>query len=298
VIPSSRYHWKQLEEHVIVVSGANGQLGRAVVDGLLERVPAGQLGVSVRDPEKAAELAARGVRVRRGDFDDPASLAHAFEDATQVLVVSTDSLGEEAVRRHRSAIETAASAGAKRILYTSHMGANPASPCAPMPDHAATEAALMATGVPFTALRNGFYASSAVMLLHGAVETGELVAPQDGPVAWTTPADLAAAAVHALTTDDLDGITPPLTGPEALDLDGVARIASAVAGRPVRRVVVSDAEYRERLVANGVPGPYADLLIGMFAASRQGDFAPADPTLARLLGRPATALVDVLKAVP
>ncbi|WP_050800311.1 NAD(P)H-binding protein [Streptomyces himastatinicus] len=283
---------------MIIVTGANGRLGRAVTERLLERVPAEEIGVSVRDVDAARDLGARGIRVRRGDFADPSSLAHAFEGASQVLIVSTDATGETALRAHRTAVDAAAAAGAGRILYTSHMGAHPASPFGPMPDHAATEAALRASGVPFTALRNGFYASSAVMLLGAALDTGELVAPEDGPVAWTDHADLADAAVLALTTggDDLDGRTPALTGPEAIDLAGIAALVTRLTGRPIRRVVVSDADYRARLLAHGLPEARADLLVGLFAASRRGDFAPADPTLARLLGRPAVTLADVLTA--
>jgi NAD(P)H dehydrogenase (quinone) len=101
---------------VLVMIGANGQLGRAVVERLLKRVPAGQIGVSVRDPEKAQGLKERGVRVRHGDFDDAESLAHAFEGASQVLIVSSDNLGagEEAVRMQRTAIDMAKRAGASR----------------------------------------------------------------------------------------------------------------------------------------------------------------------------------------
>lgn len=281
---------------MIIVTGANGELGRAVVERLLERVPAQEIGVSVRDPERSRGLADRGVRVRRGDFADPASLAHAFEDAAKVLVVSTDGTGETAVRHHRTAIEAAAKAGAGRVLYTSHMGANPSSSFPPMPDHAAAETALADSGVAFTALRNGFYASSAVLLLGAAVETGELVAPEDGPVAWTARADLAEAAALALTEDGLDGVTPALTGSEAVDLAGIAAIAARLSGRPVRRVVVSDADYRAGLLARGLPEPAADLLVGLFAASRQGEFAPAGPALARLLGRPTIPVADVLKS--
>ncbi|MBA2679662.1 MAG: NAD(P)H-binding protein, partial [Ktedonobacteraceae bacterium] len=71
---------------MLIVTGANGHLGRAVVEHLLELVPAERLGVSVQDTEKARDLEQRGVRVRRGDFDDAASLAHAFEGASRVLV--------------------------------------------------------------------------------------------------------------------------------------------------------------------------------------------------------------------
>jgi NAD(P)H dehydrogenase (quinone) len=282
---------------MIIVTGANGQLGRLVVGQLLDRVPAGQIGLSVRDPQKASGLAARGVRVRRGDFADPASLASAFEDATKVLVVSVDRTGETAVRQHRTAIEAAAAAGAKRILYTSHIGANPQSPCPPMPDHAATEEILRGCGVPFTSLRNGFYATTVPMLLRAALATGELAVPEDGPVAWTALADLAEAAAIALTQDGVfDGLTPPLTGPSAIDMAGAAAIAADLTGRPIRRVVVCDADYRAGLVAHGLPPVQADMLVSLFTASRRGDFGPADPALAGLIGRPATPLADVLTA--
>jgi NAD(P)H dehydrogenase (quinone) len=281
---------------VIIVTGAAGKLGRDVVERLTERVPAGQIGVSVRDPEKARAFEEQGVRVRKGDFGDPAGLAHAFEGASQVLLVSANAIGETAVRWHRAAIEAAKTAGAKRILYTSHMGANPSSPFPPMPDHAATEAALKESGVAFTALRNGFYASTTVMLLGAALETGELAVPEDGPVSWTAHADLAEAAAIILAEERFDGPTPALTGGEAIDMAGVAALAYEVTGRTIRRVVVSDAEYRDGLVGHGVPEDAADMLVGMFAASRNGEFAAVDPALARLIGRSPTPLRDVLKA--
>ncbi len=281
---------------MIIVTGANGQLGRTVVERLLERVPAARIGVSVRNPEKARELEERGVRVRRGDFDAAASLAHAFEGASQVLIVSSNSAGEGAVRQHRAAIDAAKAAGARRILYTSHMGANPASSFPPMVDHAATEAALRDSGVPFTALRNGFYAATTAMLLGHALQTGELAVPEDGPVAWTSHADLAEATAVALAEEGLDGVSPDLTASEAVDMAGVAAIAAELTGRSIQRVVVSDADYRAGLVAHGVPEPAADMLVGLFAASRQGDFAHVDPTLARLIDRPPMPVRDVLKA--
>lgn len=283
---------------MIIVSGANGKLGRAVVERLLDRVGPDRIGVCVRDPEQAGALAERGIRVRQGDFADEASLAHAFEDASRVLVVSVDSHGETALRLHETAIAAAGKAGAERVVYTSHMGSNPLSAFAPMVDHAATEAVLRDSGVAFTSLRNGFYASTTPMLLAAALETGELAAPEDGPVSWTSHADLAEAAAIALTEDVFDGVTPPLTGPAALDLTDVAAIASEVTGRSIRRVVVSDDDYRAGLVAHGLPGHVADLLLGMFAASRQGEFAQVDPALAGLIGRPTVPLRDVLEARP
>jgi NAD(P)H dehydrogenase (quinone) len=278
---------------MIIVTGATGQLGRAVVERLLDRLPAGEIGVSVRDPQKVRDLEERGVAVRRGDFADPSSLTDAFAGATQVLIVSGPAESEP----HRAAIEAAKEVHAKRILYTSHMGANLRSPFQPMRAHAETEQDLQASGIPFTSLRNGFYATSAIQIMGGALHTGRLAVPEDGPVSWTAHADLAEAAAIALTREGLlDGITPPLTGPQALDFADIARIASELTGRKIARVTVSDEEWKAGLVSRGVPEASATMLLGMFAASRHGEFAAVDPALAGLLGHQPTAFRDVLAA--
>ncbi|MCD2190198.1 NAD(P)H-binding protein [Actinomycetospora soli] len=281
---------------MIVVTGATGVLGRLVVDRLLELVPPGRVGVSVRDPEKARDLSDRGVRVRRGDFTAPDTLADAFVGADQVLVVSANTLGPEALAQHRAAIGAAVAAGAGRVLYTAHQGARADSSFAAAVDHAATEEILATCGTAWTSLRNGFYANTVPMLLADAASTGELRLPEDGPVAWTTREDLAAATARLLVDGAPDGPTAPLTGPEAVDLEQVATTVGELTGRAVRRVVVEPAEYRDLLVGRGVPAAAADLLLGFFPAAARGDFAPADPTLADLVGRPATPIADVLRA--
>ncbi len=201
---------------MIILTGATGRLGSQIVEHLLERVSADQVGVSVRDPGKAKSLARRGVRVRRGDFAEPASLTDAFEGASQVLVVSVDTLGEQAVAQAAAAIDAAYRAGASRVLYTSHQAANPESFFAPARDHAAVEAHLAEHGRPYTSLRNGYYSTTSLRAQIGdAAQTGELVAPADGPVSWTAPADLAEAAAAILAGEGrFDGPTLPLTAAE------------------------------------------------------------------------------------
>lgn len=296
VITDNQNKLSMVTRRMIVVTGATGQLGRQILDHLLTRMPASGIGASVRDPDKARDLAERGVRVRAGDFADPASLAHAFEGATRVLVVSAGTTGPDALRLHRNAIDAATRAGA-RIFYTSHMGAHPTSLFEPMPDHAATEQLLADAGAAHVSLRNGFYAASALMMLGQAVATGEVVAPEDGPVSWTAHADLAEAAAIALTgTERFDGPTPPLTAAHAHDLAGLAAIASDLTGRPIRRTVVADDTYLATLLARGLPPPRAELFVNLFRASRRGEFAAVDPTLERLLGRPPLTMRDVLAA--
>ena len=282
---------------MIIVTGATGKLGQAVTKRLLDLIPADQIGVSVRDPEKAHTLREQGVRVRRGDFADLESLRHAFEGASQVLVISVNSAGDAAVQQHRNAIEAAKAASAQRVLYTSHVGAHPASLFPPMRDHAATEDVLRTSGMAFTSLRNGFYAESGFWLMGDALKTGKIVAPKDGPVSWTTHADLAGAAVVALTQEGrLDGVTPPLTASEALDLEAIAGIVSRLTGREITRATVTDEEYRAAMIARGTPETWADMSVGLFAASRKSEFAAVAPTLEGLLGRPPTSMQNFISA--
>jgi uncharacterized protein YbjT (DUF2867 family) len=177
------------------------------------------------------------------------------------------------------------------------MGASAASRFQACRDHAATEEALRAAGVPFTALRNGFHAASAAQFLGRALESGDIALPADGPVCWTAHADLAHAAAAILADEGrFDGPTPPLTAAQALTFDDIAVIAAKITGRVITRTTVPDDQFRERLTAGGVPAEAADQLLGIFAASRAGEFAAVSPALAALLGREPTALGTVLRA--
>ena len=279
---------------MIIVTGATGHLGAQIVDLLLNRLPASAVGVSVRDPGKARGLADRGVRVRAGDFTDPDSLAYAFEGADQVLVISAAIRGGGAFDANRAAIDAATAAGVGRVLYTSHQAASAVSLFPPQRVHAATEHHLAGQGVPFTALRNGFYANALGIHLDSALSTGRIVVPEDGPVSWTAHEDLAEAAAIALVEgegEDLDGISAPLTASTALDLGEVADVLSSLTGRTITRVTVSDDEWRASAIERGLPPLVADFSLGMFQAARRGEFAVTDGTLETVIGH-ATAPVE------
>lgn len=282
---------------MIIVTGATGQLGRAIVESLARRVPAEQIGASTRAPEKAAGLASLGVRVREADFDRPESLTHAFEGATQVLIVSSNARakGGDPLAQHRAAIDAARSAGARRIVYTSHMAVSSSSEFPPMHDHAATEEMLERSGLAWTALRHGFYASSGVVFMGDALRTGELAAPADGKVSWTAHADLAEAAAVILADEGrYDGPTPPLTGAEALDLADLTAIAAELTGRSIHRRLLADDELKAQMAARGAPPGAAEIVLGFYRASRGGEFATVDATLERLLGRRPTSMSAVI----
>lgn len=277
---------------MIVVTGATGALNGATVEHLLKRMPAEQIGVSVRELAKAQHFADRGVRVRQGSYEDPAALQRSFEDAEQVLIVSSNDPHADAVALHRIGIEAAVAAGVRRILYTSHQGASTDSPFQPARDHAATEQLLADSGVAWTALRNGFYAHSLSWLLGPWQQTGTIAAPADGPVSWTDRADVAEGAAAILAGDRTFDGPVALTARQAVTFDDVAVIASKASGREVRRITVDDEEWIADQVASGTPEPVARMTLTTFQAARQGRFATVDPVLAELLGREPHSVAD------
>ena len=247
---------------MLVITGATGQLGRQVIDALLGlRVPAQQIIATTRDPQRATTLADQGVAVRAADFAQPTGLAAAFAGAGQVLVVSPDKLGEEGRQLSRAAIE----------------------------------AFLAQAGLPFTALRHGYYAESALHHLGRSLETGELRLPEDGPVSWTTRADLAEADARILADEGrFDGLTPPLTALAAFTFADLAAIASELTGREIKHVPLTDTQWTNEKRAQGVPEPFIAIMLGTYRAMRRGDFAATGPALAQLLGRPPHTMHDVL----
>jgi NAD(P)H dehydrogenase (quinone) len=279
---------------MIIVTGATGALNGATVEHLLKLVPADRIGVSVRDVTKAQHLADRGVRVRRGSYDDPAALLDSFEGAEQVLLVSSNDADADQVSLHRVGIEAAVAAGVGRILYTSHQSVGLDSPFKPARDHAATEALLAGSGTAWTSLRNGFYAHTLDWLLGPWRETGTIAAPADGPVSWTDRGDEAeAAAVILAGPRPFDGPVT-LTADAAVTFGDIAGTASELTGRDIRRVVVDDDAWVAGLMAHGTPEPMARLLLGTFLAAREGRFADVDPLLGDLLGRKPRTVRDLL----
>jgi NAD(P)H dehydrogenase (quinone) len=279
---------------MIIVTGATGALNGATVEHLLTRVPADQLGVSVRDVAKASHLAERGIRVRYGTYDDPAALLDSFEGAEQVLLVSSNDPHADQADLHRTAIDAASAAGAKRILYTSHQHVGADSSFHPAREHAATEAILADSGVAWTALRNGFYAHSLDWLLGPWQQTGVIAAPADGPVSWTDRTDEAEAAAIILAGQHRFDGPVTLTAGNAVTFGEIGQIISRLTGRDIQRVVVDDERWIAEQVMQGSTEPMARLMLGFFQAAREGHFAQVDPLLAELLGREPRTITDLL----
>jgi len=97
----------QPSESLIAVTGGSGHLGRLVVEALLaQNLPANRIVALVRDPQKVADFASRGVQVRRADYTQPETLEAAFEGVERLLLVSSNEVGQR-LPQHKNAIEAA-----------------------------------------------------------------------------------------------------------------------------------------------------------------------------------------------
>ena len=280
----------------IVVTGATGHLGRLVVEHLLaDGVPADQVVATGRRTERLADLAERGVRVAAVDYAAPETLDAALACADTVLLVSGSEVGQR-VAQHTAVIDAAVRAGVGRLVYTSAPKAD-TSALVLAPEHKATEEVLRASRLTFTILRNGWYTENYLGDLQQARETGEIVAAAgEGRVASAPRDDFAAAAAVVLRTEGHDGAVYELAGDHAWGYDELAAAATEVLGRPVVYRAVTSEERHAGLVAAGLDEGTAGFVVALDENTRDGLLAESDGTLARLIGRPTTPLVDALRA--
>ncbi|CAN7486363.1 SDR family oxidoreductase [Terrabacter sp. LjRoot27] len=283
----------------LLVTGASGHLGRLVVEALLERAtPAADVVAIARDPESVADLADRGVVVRRADYTDPASLDAAFVGVDRLLLVSGSEVGQR-VAQHANVIDAARRAGVGFVAYTSITRAD-TSDLALAAEHRATEELLVASGLPHALLRNSWYLENytgqlPTVLEHGAV----LGAAGEGRVSAATRADYADAAAVVLAGEDgrgHEGAVYELGGDEAFTLGELAETVGRVAGRDVAYRDLSVADYTAALVAAGLPEGYAGVLADSDRGIAEGALFTGSGDLSRLIGRPTTGLEDALRA--
>ncbi|MDQ0420811.1 NAD(P)H dehydrogenase (quinone) [Peteryoungia aggregata LMG 23059] len=267
-----------------LVTGASGQLGQRVLHHLLATsgVAAGDVIAASRKPEQLADLAEKGVLVRRVDFDDAASMEAAFAEAEKVLIISTDSLDRPGHRlvQHRAAIASAEKAGVKHLLYTS-MPEPANSPLLFAPDHEGTEAAIAASSIPaWTILRNNWYFENVMMSAGPALASGHWYsAAGNGKVAHIARDDIGRAIAAALVAATDAKVTYTLTGASSYTHAEMGALVSKASGKDIAVIDVPVEGLVQGMVGAGLPEPVArvfasiDTMVGSGGLSRiTGDF--------------------------
>lgn len=282
------------KDQALLVTGAAGKLGRLAVEELLAR-GATKVIAGTRDPSKLADLAARGVEIRRIDFDDNASLSSGFAGVDRLLLVSTDGIGKR-VAQQTAAIAGAAAAGVKHIVYTSAPAARPNADAGLGAEHFWTEVALAQSGVAFTILRNHMYAENNLADAAHVIASGQLFGLiGDRGTAYVTRTDAARAAAGALLTADGNSIHD-VTGPAPVTNVDRAALYTALTGKPVSTIAITPPELKGGMVAAGLPDGFADALVAFQVDAVLGFHGVVTDTVERFSGRKSQALADFLAA--
>ncbi|WP_427127655.1 SDR family oxidoreductase (plasmid) [Priestia megaterium] len=284
----------------MLVTGATGKLGTKVVDTLLKTVPANQLAVSVRNPEKAEGLRVQGVDVRQGDFDRPETLDAAFKGIDRLLLISADGDNETRIRQHTNAVAAAERAGVKFIAYTSIVNAQESKNFL-APTHQATEEAILKTGISYSFLRNNWYLENEISSIQGVLAGAPWVTSAgNGKVGWALQQDYAEAAATVLSGNGHENTIYELSG-KLLSQDELASALSSVLRKEVSVQLVDDATYADIMNGAGVPDFLISMLVDIQKGIREGTLEIESNDFEKLLGRPATpineGLTQIFKAI-
>jgi NAD(P)H dehydrogenase (quinone) len=277
-----------------LITGANGKLGRLATGFLLEQLPPSDVILVTHTPERLSDLAARGVDVRFGDFDQPESLKPAFAGADRILLVSTMDIGRR-LEQHRAAVDAARGAGVERIVYTSGLNSTPANPAFVAPEHAGTDELVRESGVPYTILGMGLYSELRVPFGVTALKTGRYRHNAgDGRTAYVSRADCARVAVGTLVQDGHANVLYDVTGPELHTQDEIAALIAETTGRPIEAVEVSDEERIADFMAAGYTEYSAGSAASWGTSVRVGALDALSSVVEDVTGRPARTVREVL----
>jgi len=280
----------------LIITGATGKLGRLVVDSLLANgTAASDIIATGRSTEKLADLAAQGVTVAELDYSQPETVSAVVKPGDTLLLVSASEPGGRA-DLHAAVIAAAKEAGVARIVYTSAPKAT-TSELVLAPDHKATEEVLVASGVPFTILRNGWYTENYAGEIDKARESGAIVASVgEGRVASASRKDYADAAAVVLAGAGHEGAIYELSGDTAWSFDDLAAVIAGLVGRDVVFTNLTPEEHTALLVSFGLDAGTAGFVVALDGNIRDGILAETSGDLARLIGRPTTPLAEGLAA--
>ncbi len=262
---------------MIVVTGATGNVGRPLVQALVEAgeqvtaVARGQTGVPT------------GVRFHRADLTEPESLKPALDHAAALFLLTS---GDFMARGDLGAVmNVARSAGVRRLVLLSSQGVGTRR----HPPH--LEDAVRRSGLEWTMLRPGNFDSNALQWAE-SVRTGRVVAAPFGDVALPAvdPADIAEVASAALREPGHAGRVYTLTGPVPISPRQQAAAIGDVLGEPVRFVEQSREQARDQMLGH-LPEPVVEATLGALGAP-SADEQRVNGDVSRLLGRPPRAFAD------
>lgn len=277
----------------IGVSGASGQLGKAVLTELKARGGNHNVVGISRTPETVQSPA----EARRGDYDRPETLNEAYSGLDRLLIIPSADVRPGIRDRHfMAAIDAAVKAGVGHIVLMSSAATREVPGRKMFAAYWTGEQHLMKTAPRWTILRMNYYAESFAQVAAMSLGAGVLPGLGENRVAFVSRDDVAAAAAGILLGEGHAGAIYNATGPAAVTGAERAALMSETTGKALRFIVHDEAHFRGGLSQAGVPQEYADSLIDIEEHFVAGDYDIVTGDVERLAGRRPRLLREVLIA--
>lgn len=260
---------------MILVTGASGTVGSEIVKALGGGVGRVRAGYRTRPQNIPA-----GVESVALDYDRPETIRPALEGVDTLFLLSNT------VDPERKVVDEAKRAGVKRVVKLSVLrAAEEGFTFARW--HRAVEQHIEASGLAWTFLRPSSFMQNMVNYEGETIRSQSAIyaSAGDGAVGHIDARDIGSVGVRVLTEKGHDGKAYDLTGPAALTYGQVAEILSRALGRQIRYVPISPEQYKEAVIASGMPEPYADALVDLDRYYAEGKAAVVTPAVRQLTGR-------------
>jgi NAD(P)H dehydrogenase (quinone) len=283
---------KERRATMILVTGATGQLGAAVIKTLLEKTSATQVAALVRDESKASDLKEKGVDIRVGSYDDTASLDRAMQGIEKVLLIAgTDE--ENRLQQHQNVVDAAKKAGVQCIAYTSRSLKDRNTLVNQlMLGHFQTEDYIKASGLNYILFHNVLYMDTLPQFVGSekVFETGIYLPTGDGRVPFALRSEMGEAIAYVLLESDFNNQIYKLTGSERYSFDDVAATLSDLSGKKVRYTPAEKSAFETQMKERGTPETMVQKVVGFLTDIKNGQEEEISPDLENLLRRQPASL--------
>lgn len=284
---------------MILITGATGQLGTAVINHLLEKTSANQIAALVRDESKASALKEKGVDIRVGSYDDTASLDRAMQGIEKVLLIAgTDE--EKRLQQHQNVVDAAKKAGVQCIAYTSRNLKDPSTLANKlMNGHFQTEDYIKECGLGYVIFRNVLYMDTIGQFVGGekVFDTGINLPTGDGRVSFALRSEMGEAIANALLESDRSNRIYQLTGSESYTFDDVATTLTDLSGKAVAYTPAEKSVFEAQMQERGTPAIMVQRVVGFLTDIKNGQEEDVSLDLKNLLGRSPAKLKEGLKVL-
>jgi len=262
-----------------LITGATGTVGSLVVEGLLAR--GAKVRILVRDKKKALTRFGNRVEVFTGDLAHAESLKPALEGTDALFLVNA---GPNLAAHDEAAAKVAKQSRVSHLVKLSSHDA--LAQVGTGKWHARGEAAIRASGIPFTFVQPSGFMSNALFWTH-SIQAEAVVrsCTGGGAIPFIHPRDIAEVSIEALISGKPCRESLPITGPEALSYAQMAAKIGAAMGKPVTFQPISEEEVRQKMAESGDSQEVIDAHLSIYRAIREGRLARVTDTVERVLGR-------------